>query len=59
MMCQYQCFLFMFFPLTAFRYISNSEAFHIALGNIDLYTKEKVANFNPDTDMVCISYIFY
>lgn len=33
-------------------YLPNSKALNIALGNIDLYTKEKVANFNPDTDMV-------
>lgn len=32
--------------------ISQDEAYQIALGNINIYTREKFADFDPDTYVV-------
>jgi hypothetical protein len=35
----------------------HEKAYKIALGNINIYTMEKFANFDPDTFVVSLNYI--
>lgn len=41
------------------RMIPQDEAYQIALGNINIYTREKFADFDPDTYVVNINSICY
>ena len=39
--------------------MDNEKAFQIALGNINVNTGERIADFNPDTFKVCIITVLF